>query len=688
MTMKRNATGAFGRLLAGLTVVGTLAATAFVGVPAANAYTPLPTAMYQMASTDKCNKGGSNSGCIVYPKSAQLPGGRLVATFERSIGDPVGETMWVYASDDKGDNWNKISEVKSPHDLEPDNPAYAEYVSNWTNPYLYVMPETVGGLKAGTLLLASVVTGDDAYYKEHLAADPNYFNPSDGDRKDMAIALYSSTDEGVTWKVEGIVGEGGWQGGSARAGGKNIAAENTYKQIDPVWEPYLMVYGGKLVCYYSDENDYVGFDASTGVAKLRADNATAKDSGGQVLLHRTWDGNAGSAWSAPVIDVAGKTQTVEGQSQIGNGRPGMTNVVPTTDGKWMITYEDWGGNGSTKYKIADNPLEFYKVNGAQGPQGTNTNNLPVVGGGHLSQGGSPVLARMPDGSLIYNASGSGNIYVNRSGRSDGEWTGYRTSVPGGYSRNLQYVKGTGRILILHCGFSGSSVEHADVELGYSEAPAEAITFANGKVLGTGADDREFAKLQGEDPLASDNADAKTQQWHLTDRGDGTVALVNKSSGRVAAIDGGDKTGVILWYDENAAQDDWEIVADKDDASVRRIQSVSQPDKYLTIGEDGIVSVQPFDADNDGQRLAKAEKPDHGGDGGTDDGNGKPEHNDGNADKPQGGSDSAAKPQANGESAGDGKELSVTGAAVTGAAVTAVALAGAAGVAIAVKRKRD
>src|SRR5436190_2192448 len=82
---------------------------------------------------------------------------------------------------------------------------------------LYTLPQAVGNLKQGTLLLASVVSGDDSYYKEHKAADPNWTPSNDGDRRDMAIALYSSTDDGATWRVVNVIATGGRQGGSAGA---------------------------------------------------------------------------------------------------------------------------------------------------------------------------------------------------------------------------------------------------------------------------------------------------------------------------------------------------------------------------------------------------------------------------------------------------------------------------------------
>ena len=172
-----------------------VAASAIATVPmsSAQAYNPTGGILYQLGS-DPCLKGRGN--CAIYPKSAQLPSGRLVAAFEKSTvvpgtGSADGQTLPVYKSDDHGTTWQQLSEVKAPAYLSKD-PRYAKYTSNWTNPYLYVLPQRVGKLKAGALLLASVVSGDDQYYKEHKAAGSNWTPSNDGDRSDLAIALYSS----------------------------------------------------------------------------------------------------------------------------------------------------------------------------------------------------------------------------------------------------------------------------------------------------------------------------------------------------------------------------------------------------------------------------------------------------------------------------------------------------------------
>ncbi|KMS68805.1 BNR/Asp-box repeat protein [Streptomyces viridochromogenes] len=568
-----------------------VAASAMLAIPAsgAQAYNPTGGTLYQLGS-EPCLKGRGN--CAVYPKSAQLPSGRLVASFEKSTvvpetGSADKQTLPVYKSDDDGTSWQPLTEVKAPAYISSDS-KYAKYTSNWTNPYLYTLPQDVGNLKQGTLLLASVVSGDDYYYKEHKAADPNWTPSNDGDRKDMAIALYSSTDDGATWKILNIVATGGWQGGSAGATGQNIANANTNKQVDPLWEPYLMVYKGKLVCYYSDENDYLGFNADTGVPTPDPANDTATDSLGQILVHKAWDGRSAN-WSDPVVDLAGLTQDMGGgKREIGGGRPGMTNVVRTTDGKWMLPFEYWGGGANTRYVIADSPLEFYKGSAT----GTDVASLPVDSGSRpLARNGSPVIIRLPGGRLVYNAAGSGNVWVNESGRSDGTWKEYQTTSQAGYSRNLQYVEGTGRIAILN-NQGTSTLKFAEVDLGHSDgAYYQLVNRKTDQVIGTGNNTNDANLGNGdvpdvvlEDPGSAANPD--TQYWHVVTEPNGGTTLLNKSGGRAAAIWTGNATAgqrIGQWVD-NSSTGSWNLIKTED--GFYKLQSVKNTNLYLTGTADG------------------------------------------------------------------------------------------------------
>ncbi|MFJ8545314.1 RICIN domain-containing protein [Streptomyces sp. NPDC093586] len=540
--------------------------------PTASAYQPVPSPLY-VAQNPACNK----RPCVLYPKSAQLPSGRIVAAFENSQGDPVGQTMPLYKSDDHGTTWQKLTDVKAPAHLSGD-PRYAEYTSNWTNPYLYVLPHDVGRLRAGTLLLASVVSGDDHYYRERRAADPNWQPSGDGDREDVSIALYASTDDGATWSVENIIAAGGWQGG----GGANRSAANTHKQQDPVWEPHLYARGGKLVAHYSDENEYTGFDPATGVPALAPDNDTAADPNHQVLVHRTWDGTS-TSWSAPVVDVPGKAVSVDGTSLIGGGRPGMTTIAPTTDGKWLMTYEYWGGGPDVRYRMGDDPLAFYAArDDAVGA-------LPVPSGGTgLATGGSPVLSALPDGRIVYNAARSGNVWVNESGRSTGTWKEYRTPVPAGYSRSLQYVEGTGRVLILQAAWVGGSigpVTYGEVDLGRSDgAYYTLVNRRTGQALSPLDGRTQDADLTGNAPdlVTSPVSPADdTQRWHLMDKG-GRVTLLNKAGGRAAGIWGGTAAAgakLTQWVDDGATDKQWTLVPTSD--GYHRLRSAGNDGLYMT-----------------------------------------------------------------------------------------------------------
>lgn len=533
------------RLTAAAVLIGALVAGT---AASASAYVPVPGLMYHLADTQPCLKSRGN--CVVYPKATQLPNGRLVASFEHSTvassGTAVGQTLPVWKSDDHGTSWQKLSDVQAPAYLSSD-PAVAPYVSAWTNPYLYVLPQAVGSLPAGTLLLAAVVSGDDEWYKEQKAADPNFVPNQDGDRSNMAIALYSSGDGGATWAFRNIITTGGWSSGKSNA--------NTTHQNDPVWEPFLMVYNNQLVAYYSDESEYTGFDPTTGIPTLYAQNSTAADPGLQVLLHRTWDGTS-AAWSAPVVDVPGETQTINGVSYIGNGRPGMTTVAQMADGKWIMTFEYFWGGFTNRYVIADDPLNFRSV---AGTGGTGVSSLPVTGNsGTFAQGGSPVLLQLPNGRVAYNAPGSRDIWVN-SGGSTSAWTRLQTTMNGAYSRNMTYDAETGRVILL-TGY-GQDIYFSEVDLG--GGPAQYYQLVNrktGQVIGT-TDNITDANIGNSDvpdirlESAGSASNPATQAWQIVTKADGTVALLNRAGGRSAAVWTGSATAgqrIGQWVDDSAS----------------------------------------------------------------------------------------------------------------------------------------
>lgn len=461
----------------------------------ASAFYPAVQNLYTPTNPASCNK----QPCVLYPKSAQLPSGRIVAAFEDSEGPVVGQTMPIYKSDDNGATWQKLTNLRAPAYLTT-NSAYAPYTSAWTNPYLYVLPQALGSMPAGTLLLASVVSGYDA--------EPN---PSgNGNRQNVAIVLHSSNDQGSTWTVRSIIATGPNQ------------------KYDPVWEPYLMMYQGQLVAYYSDENEANFFGAGD------------TREGGQILAHKT--SSNGVNWSAPAFDVG---------TAFYSGRPGMTNIVPTTDGRWMMTFEYFGGGANTRVKYCSNPL-----NCDPGSVGLTAPGI---------SGGSPVTVRLPDGRIVYNDADSGDILVNYTGSSSGAWTTLMTPVQAGYSRNLQYVSGTRRIVILQANWGSSGdvgpVRYGEADIGNSAgAYYQLINRNSGQALAvTGA-----SRLDGTQLIQWADNNGADQQWHLTTLSNGNRVIGgNKNSGRVVGIWQGstaDGANAVQWVDTGATDQQWRLVA--------------------------------------------------------------------------------------------------------------------------------
>lgn len=535
-----------------LTAAVAVAAAVFTLAAPAHAVQATAATLYSLPSSASCTKAHTN--CVLYPKAAALPDGRLVAAFEESTvtsaGSAKGQTIPVYKSDDNGATWQYLTGVEAPA-YASSNSAYAQYVSNWTNPYLYVLPQAVGSLASGTLVMASVVSGDDYYYLDQVKANGSYAPTHDGDRSNTAIALYASTDNGATWSFENIIATGSWSNGY-----NYPATENTYKQNDPVWEPYLMVYNNELVAYYSDENDYTGYNASTGVPTIDPKNATTPDADTQILAHRTWDGLSADSWSGPVLDVSGTTVTnSSGYTEIGGGRPGMTNVVKTSDGEWMMTFEYWGGGNNVRYKISSNPLDFYSVGGTAG---TGIASLPVTSGSAaMSQGGSPVLLRLPNGRIVYNAAGSGAVWTNESGSSTGSWTEQQTTMPSAYSRSLTYVPATGRVEIIG---GSTTIQYADIDFGNSVGPYYRLVNENsGKSLGVyGA-----SLLDGTSVVQWTTNTSTDQLWHVTSLGNGYDALLDENSGRALGIwqastaSGAD---AVQWVQNASYDQQWQLIA--------------------------------------------------------------------------------------------------------------------------------
>ncbi|KAF2644498.1 neuraminidase [Massarina eburnea CBS 473.64] len=148
---------------------------------------------------------------VLYARTAQLPSGTLLATWENYSPEPPKVYFPIWKSTDNGYTWSELSNV-------------TDQGYGWGlryQPFLYVLPEDLAGYKAGTVLLAG-------------SSIPT-------DLSKTQIDLYASTDEGKTWAFVSHIAAGG-------------EARPT-NGLTPVWEPFLMKYKNSLICYYSDQRD-------------------------------------------------------------------------------------------------------------------------------------------------------------------------------------------------------------------------------------------------------------------------------------------------------------------------------------------------------------------------------------------------------------------------------------------------
>lgn len=412
--------------------------------------------------------------CVTYVKSVQTTSGKLLASFEDNSQTRETQNFPIYSSTDNGKTWSKTSSVSYTGPRQG--------WINWTNPYFYVLPQAIGNMPAGTVLLSGIA--------------------SPADLSQTAVVLYKSNDNGVTWSYVSEVALGGGQWGSSNA--------------TPVWEPFLLVANNKLITYYSDERD--------------------KANHNQKIVHQT--SIDGLSWGSVVEDVALSDP---------NLRPGMPIIAKMANGQYMMVYEMIGlTNTPNNYKISSNPESWN----------------PTNAGTTIDYGGNPFIISMPNGRLAYNSGGSTDILINTNNGS-GSWTPVHSNMPGGYSRMLQYVADTGRVLVMAVdGFwtsSPNTVYYGDVDLGFSEGPYyKLINRKSGKALDVNGQE---LKDGGTVIQYADNGGAN-QLWHLADAGNGYKTLINKNSGRALSIwqtATTDGANAVQWVENGKDDQKWQLV---------------------------------------------------------------------------------------------------------------------------------
>jgi hypothetical protein len=205
--------------------------------------------------------------------------------------------------------------------------------------------------------------------------------------------------------------------------------------LTPVWEPFLKLYNGYMICYYSDQRDWPAHGQ-------KLDHQISYD-----LRH----------WEPPVDDVAYSNNTF---------RPGMTTVTDLPNGKYIMTYEFYGAPEiafAVYYRIADDPTKFNEAEGHV-LRASNTGTVPD---------GSPYIiwtpAGGPNGTIVVSSGCCSPVFINRGLAEEGsEWIEVNTTAPVSYTRSELVMPDPNLILLTGGGVlngADNSVTASTVDVG-------------------------------------------------------------------------------------------------------------------------------------------------------------------------------------------------------------------------------
>ena len=374
--------------------------------------------------------------------------GTMLTTFETyTNGTPY---FPVYKSTNGGSTWSYLSQVDD---------TVNKYGMRW-NPDIYELPAALGSLPAGTLIEAGLSV------PSNLAS--------------TTILLFDSTNQGASWSYLSTVAVGGVA---------STADPNT-----PVWEPFLLMYDGSLVVYYSDQRE----------------NSTHS----QLLDHQT--STNGTTWSSVVDDVVYPAQAA---------RPGMTTVAEIGGGQWIMTYEYCGLVSSgcpVYYKIASSPLNF----------GAATGN-PITLNDGSSFADQPYVTWTPsggaDGTIVVSCGGQTALAVSTN---DGAtWKSEASNAPGGYSRSLMIMPDGNTVMTLTGGFHNSNylnqVQFAFDNIAPGISDGATYTLTN-SYSGLGLGVSGTSVLQ----------ESASADWVLTRQADGYFTVTDAADGLELTVNGG------------------------------------------------------------------------------------------------------------------------------------------------------
>ncbi|NML07800.1 exo-alpha-sialidase [Sphingomonas sp. G-3-2-10] len=318
-----------------------------------------------------------------YPRIRLLPSGELIASVLSYQGD---DHVKIFSSVNNGVSFTQVGTIADPE--------FQTLKSS--SPSLFRVPQTVGSLNAGDLILG-------------IAVDTH---PTNTNRR-TKINIYRSTDDGRTWAFLSVAVR------SANAGG--------------LWEPdFSMGTDGAIVMHYADES---------------SDCCSQK-----LVRRRTYDG---INWVDHTNTVALDTN-INGPNY--SLRPGMSVVSNLANGTRFMTYEICGPGAayscSTYYKTSTDGWNYGAVN----TPGTRMEDSLQRFFAHtpvnkvLPDGSILWLGQV---LKVANGNPSGFdgtvIYKSASGNPNGPWTMIDAPVPlpnptasnncEGFSPGLQWISG-------------------------------------------------------------------------------------------------------------------------------------------------------------------------------------------------------------------------------------------------------
>ncbi len=423
-----------------------------------------------------------------YPRAMRLryngsANGTQLATFEQYRVDmPV---FPIYRSTDNGNSWTKISEV-------------ADTQNGWGmrwQPELFELPRAMGGFPAGTILAA----GDSVPYDRW------------GGSK---IDLYASTDRGQSWDFVTNIATGG-----------PAFSTNGYT---PVWEPFFLISGDKLVVYYSDQRD--------------TDH-------GQKIVHQV--STDLRTWGPVVDDVAMPTYA---------DRPGMPVVTRLPGGNYVMSYEYCNapeGGCSVYYKISADPEGFGSVTGRvlRSTDGVIPSGAPFIT--WLPTGG-------PNGTLVLSGESQDDLFVNTENGAANAWTRMRSNVAGGYSRGMLPLADGHSLMVLSGGRARSTgvnpVTYSVVDLGGGISNGATYTLSNAnsdlKLTIAGG-----STTNGTTATQRTTTNATDQQWRFVQQPSGYFKIFNVASGKVLGVENQSTANgarILQWDDNGTLDHEWAV----------------------------------------------------------------------------------------------------------------------------------